>query len=1162
MLSFAIVEAPADDRMPGGSSLSTRSGESRMRSFSTFASASHLNTDSDSNRERVKLSDMVADGVNPIMLPAGSSTHQTFIRRMAHYEFNLHKPIKNMRILFCKGLEEGVYEQQQVGETLGDSIRMRPTTNLFLVGDKNPYELPGNPQIVDQIVYLPEDASEPGLRHLHAFFIYGEDDKLMAKAKAVLMTEDDAEHLEYIKEHMAERDERIHAMARKIASHESVFGVYDYRDFGVMMQKNQQAVAPPVKYLLGKKDALLAFRTFEPANKDSIVANVIIMVTETAFVLPLAFNLSTSHPLRVIIMELRGFGYSGGKRGHTPTATSQYHDISQMVRHVKSISEKPILLAGYVFAGGIVLNYDRYRARELVDGYIAISPLLGLEWQQAWRKEIWKMKKNRVLTMRMGWIKVSRFTKGLLGGGRYVVKMNVSDQTYDFTPLLSNRMTANFVRTFQVGSKSFRRGFSAPLAFFTAEKDEFLDPNIIRQRIEPYLKGQSQYFYKEGQTGLGMLMTIGDEIAEWIMGLEVVRRLRVSVKSSSATMLSVPDLVSLRAFIPPAVYAGVERGLEAGVYDNQPQETDAHGCRYDYWEPSHLPGRPSGVLLILAPRCQAFWLPALAETYRLAVFRVNPWEQDSNSKVSVAPKTVWRFLGHVLRMIKANLPAAPLFIGGIGYGASLALGYIKNQDHENVNGCILINPSLDVKGGDNQAWAQNSMVKSGTPDISTLLFDEPLPPEVKIPKSQRKLLETTGYVAPLVKDSGNLLLSKDIVGEITKLSVPTAVFLPTYHSYIRTIGLSERLDDVLRPPFNMVSCVTGDLGQLLLKIGGPLGEWLSKVSLTVAPQAPLTLGSTTSISDFEPIEMIGKGTYGKVWLARHGRSNRLLALKVLGKAKIVMLKQVKQVMRERQILSECSTCPFIVSFIGSFQDSKRLFLAMDFLVGGELFTRLRAIGKLTVEETRFYVSEVLVALIFLHERGIVYRDIKPENMVLDAMGHVKLVDFGFARHLQQGRCASFCGSPYYIAPEMISNGTYGQSVDVWALGVLVYELLVGSPPFGGKNASEVYKNIVFSRFEAPSFLDPDSLDLIERLLDPSPDTRLGCKATEGIAEVTKHRWFRGIDWDRVRRKQVQPPYQPPFSFEGDTNNFMKFAGATLEVVEEGPDQFEGLFRGY
>lgn len=246
--------------------------------------------------------------------------------------------------------------------------------------------------------------------------------------------------------------------------------------------------------------------------------------------------------------------------------------------------------------------------------------------------------------------------------------------------------------------------------------------------------------------------------------------------------------------------------------------------------------------------------------------------------------------------------------------------------------------------------------------------------------------------------------------------------------------------------------------------------------------------------------------------------------------------------------------------MGSFQDSQRLYLAMEFLIGGELFTRLNKLGKLSTDATRFYVCEVIVALDYLHEKEIVYRDLKPENIVLDAMGHVRLVDFGFARKLERGRCGSFCGSPYYIAPEMLSNSQYGKSVDIWALGVLLFELITGGPPFSGQTANEVYRRILFSTLAVPSNLDTETRDLLTLLLDPSPDTRIGSK--KGISEVMKHKWFKGVDWDRVRSKQLPPPYQPNFGFEGDTSNFVKFAGMTFEDLDEIPDKHPGLFEEF
>lgn len=1159
MLSFTITEAPVDGQLPITASPSTRSGgSSRLRLFSTFQSAARPSVSSEDSHNRLKLSDILANGVPMAADPDEYTADQTFIRRLAHFEFNVYKPLHNVRILFCKNLDDLVFGEQVLGETVRNSIRMRPNMRVMPIGDRDPRDELGNPQQVEQEIYLPEDTLTGSARRLFVFIVYGNEDRLLLKAKAVIMTSSDAERVEYIKEHMMERDERIQCLAKKIAADQTVMSQYDAEEFATFMQRNERLAIPPTRYLLGQKNVLLAYRTFEPANKDSIVANLIIASTEPVFLLSLATTLSTLHPIRVILMHLRGFGYSGGKRGHTPSLRTLFQDLGQIVRHVKGFSRKPIILGGNAFAGGMIVNYERFRGHEPVDGYVLISPFMGLKWKFAWRDELATMRKDKVLNTRMGWFLLTKLTGGRLGGSRYVVDFKLNEHAYEFSPALYNRMTANYVRAFQVDSDAFKREFSAPLAFLVAGKDEFLHMDRVRERIQPMLQGESRFILQEGKTGLGLLLSADRELVEWIMGLQAVRPWLLRAKGPVEPIINRLDLALLKAFLPPAVYEGTERGLEQHVYDRLPRETDCRTCTYDLWEPSYLPGRPLGVLLMVAPRCQAFWLPALAEHYRMTIYRLNPWQRDG-ARVLATPKVVWQVLQHVLHIIKANHPDAPLFIGGIGYGASLILGYSQHPQREAVNGYVLVSPPMAIKSSHNRRWLQDSSIKT---DTSLIMFNEPLPRVGEPPKSQYELLGRVGYIPHLIRDPENLYLSKDIVAEIKSLDAPTAVFLPANHPYMNISLLFEELGGILRPPFKLASCLPGDLGRLIEEVSAPLGDWLSQLSSSVAPRAPLVLSGPVSILDFEPIEMIGKGTFGKVWLVRHSTSKRFLALKVLDKEVIIQHKQVKQVMREKEVLSECSTCPFIVNFIGSFQDTQRLFLAMEFVIGGELFTRINTVGRLSVEDARFYVCEALMALTFMHERDIVYRDLKPENIVLDAMGHIRLVDFGFARHLESGRCGSFCGSPYYIAPEMLSTSTYGKSVDIWALGVLTYELLVGAPPFSGKTANEVYKRILFSSLEIPPSLDPDSRDLISCLLDPSPENRLGCRGPTGITEVAKHRWFKGVDWDRVRRKQVPPPYQPQFTFEGDTTNFMKFAGAVLAADPGGSDKYEGLFRNY
>jgi protein kinase X len=428
-------------------------------------------------------------------------------------------------------------------------------------------------------------------------------------------------------------------------------------------------------------------------------------------------------------------------------------------------------------------------------------------------------------------------------------------------------------------------------------------------------------------------------------------------------------------------------------------------------------------------------------------------------------------------------------------------------------------------------------------------------------KKQLDILDRTGYIPWKLPNTAMLALSKDIVYEIRTLDAPALVLLSRNHLTMDTVKLQVSLAEFLKAPFKGVEVKNGDLYGGLSEMATSIGRWVNQLSTSVAPRVPLRL-SHLSMADFEPIEMIGKGTFGRVWLVRHIGTSRFLALKVLEKETIINSKQTQQVVREKEVLSECNDCPFIVSFVGSFQDRKRLYIVMEFVIGGELFTRLNSIKRMSVDDARFYMTEVISAISFLHHKEIIYRDLKPENIVLDALGHVRLVDFGFARHLSRGRCTSFCGSPFYIAPEMLSNSSYGTSVDIWALGVLLFELLTGNPPFSGSTANEVYRRILFSNVEVPTSLDSDSRDLLYALLDPSPDSRIGSK--NGLEDVMKHRWFKGIDWDRVRSKETQAPYQPHFTFEGDTGNFMKVGGATFDDFDE--EAYDGrndtLFAGF
>ncbi|VDN97008.1 unnamed protein product [Rodentolepis nana] len=214
----------------------------------------------------------------------------------------------------------------------------------------------------------------------------------------------------------------------------------------------------------------------------------------------------------------------------------------------------------------------------------------------------------------------------------------------------------------------------------------------------------------------------------------------------------------------------------------------------------------------------------------------------------------------------------------------------------------------------------------------------------------------------------------------------------------------------------------------------------------------------SKLSDFVCLKTVGTGSFGRVCLAQHKRTKRYLAIKILQKAKIVKLKQVEHTLNEKKILS-CIDFPFIVTLKSYFKDNANLYMALEFINGGELFSLIRREGKFKEDTARFYGAQVVLALEYLHSMDIAYRDLKPENLLIDKYGYLKLTDFGFAK-VVKGRTWTLCGTPEYLAPEIILSKGYSRAVDWWAVGVLIFEMIAGYPPFFADQALQVYEKIV------------------------------------------------------------------------------------------------------
>ncbi|XP_017047429.2 LOW QUALITY PROTEIN: cGMP-dependent protein kinase, isozyme 2 forms cD4/T1/T3A/T3B [Drosophila ficusphila] len=294
-----------------------------------------------------------------------------------------------------------------------------------------------------------------------------------------------------------------------------------------------------------------------------------------------------------------------------------------------------------------------------------------------------------------------------------------------------------------------------------------------------------------------------------------------------------------------------------------------------------------------------------------------------------------------------------------------------------------------------------------------------------------------------------------------------------------------------------------------------------------------------NLTDLRVIATLGVGGFGRVELVQtNGDSSRSFALKQMKKSQIVETRQQQHIMSEKEIMGEAN-CQFIVKLFKTFKDKKYLYMLMESCLGGELWTILRDKGNFDDGTTRFYTACVVEAFDYLHSRNIIYRDLKPENLLLNERGYVKLVDFGFAKKLQTGRKTwTFCGTPEYVAPEVILNRGHDISADYWSLGVLMFELLTGTPPFTGSDPMRTY-NIILKGIDAIEFprnITRNASNLIKKLCRDNPAERLGYQRG-GISEIQKHKWFDGFYWWGLQNCTLEPPIKPAVKSVVDTTNF-------------------------
>ncbi|XP_069015961.1 cGMP-dependent protein kinase 1-like isoform X2 [Embiotoca jacksoni] len=306
--------------------------------------------------------------------------------------------------------------------------------------------------------------------------------------------------------------------------------------------------------------------------------------------------------------------------------------------------------------------------------------------------------------------------------------------------------------------------------------------------------------------------------------------------------------------------------------------------------------------------------------------------------------------------------------------------------------------------------------------------------------------------------------------------------------------------------------------------------------------------SSLKLNDFNIIDTLGVGGFGRVELVQlKSDAAKTFAMKILKKRHIVDTRQQEHIRSEKHIMTEAHS-DFIVRLYRTFKDRKYLYMLLEACLGGEVWTLLRDRGSFEDSTTRFYTGCVVEAFAYLHAKGIIYRDLKPENLLLDSRGYAKLVDFGFAKKI--GFCKktwTFCGTPEYVAPEIILNKGHDVSADYWSLGILMYELLTGSPPFSGPDPMKTYNIILrgIDMIEFPKKITKNAANLIKKLCRDNPSERLG-NLKNGVKDIQKHKWFEGFNWEGLKKGTLTPPITPDVSSPTDTSHFDSFPEDTEE----------------
>uniref|UniRef100_A0A3P8SU07 Protein kinase C n=1 Tax=Amphiprion percula TaxID=161767 RepID=A0A3P8SU07_AMPPE len=336
----------------------------------------------------------------------------------------------------------------------------------------------------------------------------------------------------------------------------------------------------------------------------------------------------------------------------------------------------------------------------------------------------------------------------------------------------------------------------------------------------------------------------------------------------------------------------------------------------------------------------------------------------------------------------------------------------------------------------------------------------------------------------------------------------------------------------------------------------------------------LSQGLALGLGDFDLIRVIGRGSYAKVLLVRLKKNEQVYAMKVVKKELVHDDEDIDWVQTEKHVFEQASTNPFLVGLHSCFQTESRLFLVIEYVNGGDLMFHMQRQRKLPEEHARFYAAEICIALNFLHEKGIIYRDLKLDNVLLDHEGHIKLTDYGMSSLSNAELRSAFMANPFLNEYHLFFFALPGFSVDWWALGVLMFEMMAGRSPFDiitdnpDMNTEEYLFQVILEKpIRIPRSLSVKAASVLKGFLNKDPKERLGCQVQAGFTDIKSHTFFRSIDWDQLEKKEMTPPFKPQISDEYGLENFdTQFTNEPVQLTPDDEDVIKRIdqseFEGF